>query len=110
MGRVANRMVWANGFTNDKRHHSNKEPYKKKCSRCNQEIWLTPVKSGWKALDTSGKPHECAKKKTKSKRKSRQERAYQSKCKFCEEPIMMKMVGDKWTPLNDNKRHRCKSK
>ena len=119
MSRVANRMVWANGFTNDKRHCSNKEPYQKTCKKCDQSIWLNPTNNGWKALSADGKPHSCVIKKAVPKKKKKEAqrskpKAYSSKCKYCNEPIVMTLLNKKWTPIQPegvvNQRHRCKKK
>ena len=94
-----NRLVWANGFTNDKTAYSNKEPYQKTCNKCNKRIWMNPTKSGWSAIDNDGKPHECKLKKKKLKIK---------KCRYCDGPIIFKKHKDKWLPHNkDGNIHKC---
>ena len=58
-GRSMNRMVWANGFTNDKSAYSNAEPYHKSCNSCGSQIEMRPTKKGWKPFDVNDKPHKC---------------------------------------------------
>lgn len=103
-----NRLVWSNGFTNDRRAHQNKEPYKKTCNKCGNGIWVTPTKTGWTVVGMNGAKHECKVKKNKVKRKEGKAKAYEKKCKFCERLVRMKMIAGKWRVLElDGKRHRC---
>ena len=101
------RDVWANGWTNSKHHHSNKEPYSKKCNKCGKKIWMNPVSSGWQALEASGKKHECKTKKSRSK--SKPVKSYRRNCNKCNQVIVMKMINKKWRPLEQDEqtRHRC---
>lgn len=99
-----NRLVWANGFTNDKRAYCNKEPYKKPCKRCKQVIWMTPTQNGWRALESTGEPHRCAK-LTKTKKRIRK---YMKNCNQCSQKIEMVQKKGKWRAQDpDGKRHRC---
>lgn len=103
-----NRLVWNNGFTNDKRAHSNKEPFKRKCRKCKKMIWLKPDRSGWAAYDTNNQPHVCKKPK---KPKNSKPRAYKKQCKHCHKEILMKFNKGKWQVLETTgERHRCDSR
>ncbi len=100
-----NRLVWSNGFTNDKRAYSNKDPYKKSCNKCKKTILLIPEANGWKPYDLNNKPHLC--KKAKACR-SKKIKSYRKQCKHCERDIVLKMIKGKWKVLEPNgKRHRC---
>jgi len=102
--KVANRLVWANGFTNDKRAFSNKESYQKTCSQCRKKIWMTPKDSKWQALDSDGQRHTC-------KRKQKRANGTHGKCRLCKEDIIFKKVKKKWLPHSkDGQRHRCNIK
>ncbi len=101
MSKVANRLVWANGFTNDKRAFSNKEAYKKQC-RCRKTIWMTPKDGHWQALNEDGSRHTC-------KRKPKKASGSKGKCRICAVDITFKKVKKKWLPHDkDGQRHRCK--
>ncbi len=100
--KVANRLVWANGFTNDKRAFSNKEPYRKQCNKCRQKIWMSPKDSKWQALNNDGSKHTCKKKPKRAKGRK-------TKCRMCGEDIVFKKLRNKWQPHDkDGQRHRCK--
>ena len=90
----ANRNVWARSFSN-----SPQEPYKKKCNRCEEQIWMNPQGyKKWAALGVDGKPHKCAKTEKKL-----------AKCKMCGADIRFKMVDGKIRPQTPKgHRHRCK--
>jgi len=107
MGNI-NRLIWANGFTNDKTAYSNKEPYKKKCNKCKKTIWLKPVKGGWKPYDLNSKEHECKKPKNKNRGSKGNVRSFKKKCNHCDKDILLKMIKGKWKVSDvDGGRHRC---
>jgi hypothetical protein len=108
--RNVNRLVWNNGFTNDRQATQNREAYQKTCDKCQKKIWLNPEGSGWKAIDSNGNPHECKKKKARKERK--EPKHYVKDCKFCGQKIVvMLMAGKKWVAFDQNRtKHRCKGK
>jgi len=101
-----NRLVWNNSFSNDKRLHENKEPYKKKCANCKKEIWMTPKSySGWKSIDNDGKEHNCK----KVKKRDEKYKIYERPCFYCKEPIAMKLLKGRYKPFDESgNAHRCK--
>ena len=101
-----NRLVWNNGFTNDRQAPSNREAYPKTCDKCRKKIWMTPDGAGWKALNQDGSKHQCS----KAKKVGKEPKYFEKDCKFCGEKIVMMLLKKKkWVAFDQSRaKHRCR--